>query len=572
MRWIAILNLIVVISVCTSCGGGGTSSAAKQSAKVMYRVTASASIGGSITPADVTVESGASTTFTLKPDAGFEISQVTGAAGTLNGNIFTTGAITGDTAVRAVFSEIKISIQGAVYERLDNVAYTPNFSPTFGIPGAAVSLREASASTSQKGTFNISVTPAQKSDRDDLTIQASGYAAGSWPWQDSLSSESNYYGLYPSITVRPRPGFIGGIVPHDVGGFYMDVYGRGLFPSTMERGRLKAGANLVALVDTIEVTEMDVPAAKVSMVGSPPWPNAYNPSISASEIYGKLAIEARSRNIQLMLLIQVYPQVGLIESYFNSIQLINKNSRLFLEAYFAKLKPLALERAIIARDNNIEYLVLGLNHYYINEFAPIDVWEDLIHAIRNIGYRGKIGVMDGSFDGRAFYYGQADMTRFTGLFDFLGLNLYDVVKPRSIGETLPREQTRVRMREDIRSVLDRHQVMARPLFVLLGTPSVFGGVANSEYIEPCLECGSLAPQRTLDLAQQADAYQAMFEVINAASSDPSPVVGLLTWGYHYRDDPQTLLRRNDSAYDKSASVRGKPAEAVMKHWIGLFNP
>lgn len=352
----------------------------------------------------------------------------------------------------------------------------------------------------------------------------------------------------------------------------MDVYGQGLFPSTMKRGREQAGANLVALVDTIEVTAIDVAAAQVAMAGSPPWPNRHHPSISARGIYTDLVGAARAQGLRVMLLLQVYPDVPVIGPYFTSLQSLNKDRTAFFEAWFAQMKPLVVERARVARDLNIEYLALGLNHYFLNEMASYALWEDLLSAVRSTGYHGQVGLFDGGFDGRQFYHGREDMLRFSRLFDFLGLTVYSLISPSASGEPPPRQQTRAAMRDGVRRLLDRHRDLGQPLFLLMGTPSVFGGASREEYIEPCLACNSVAPARLIDWQQQADAYQAAFEVINERPSGAGQVQGLLTWGYHYRDDPSRLLVSGDSSYDKSASIRGKPAEAVMRSWLQSFTP
>jgi hypothetical protein len=70
--------------------------------------TVTSSVGtpsGTIVPPSQTVAHGATTTFTLTPDAGFEIDGVGGTcpAGTLAGNVYTTGAITADCEVVANF-------------------------------------------------------------------------------------------------------------------------------------------------------------------------------------------------------------------------------------------------------------------------------------------------------------------------------------------------------------------------------------------------------------------------------------------------------------------------------------
>jgi len=60
---------------------------------------------GTIAPPSQTVVHGASATFTLTPDSGFEIDGMDGTcpAGTLAGNLYTTGPITADCEVIANF-------------------------------------------------------------------------------------------------------------------------------------------------------------------------------------------------------------------------------------------------------------------------------------------------------------------------------------------------------------------------------------------------------------------------------------------------------------------------------------
>jgi hypothetical protein len=69
-----------------------------------YTVTPSAGSGGSISPnTPQSVDYGKDTSFTVTPDAGYLIETVEGCGGSLDGNIYTTGAITADCAVTATF-------------------------------------------------------------------------------------------------------------------------------------------------------------------------------------------------------------------------------------------------------------------------------------------------------------------------------------------------------------------------------------------------------------------------------------------------------------------------------------
>jgi hypothetical protein len=75
------------------------------SSATTYTVTPSAGTGGSISPTNgQTVSSGSATSFTVAANSGYKIASVTGCAGTLSGNTYTTGAITASCTVAATFS------------------------------------------------------------------------------------------------------------------------------------------------------------------------------------------------------------------------------------------------------------------------------------------------------------------------------------------------------------------------------------------------------------------------------------------------------------------------------------
>ena len=70
-----------------------------------FTVTPSSGPGGGISPNTAqTVASNGTATFTVTPDTGYHVTAVTGCNGTLSGNIFTTGPITGNCTVAAEFA------------------------------------------------------------------------------------------------------------------------------------------------------------------------------------------------------------------------------------------------------------------------------------------------------------------------------------------------------------------------------------------------------------------------------------------------------------------------------------
>jgi hypothetical protein len=88
-------------------------------ALVQHTVTPSAGAGGTIAPATPqTVNHGATTSFTVTPNAGFTVASVTGCGGSLAGSTYTTGPITGDCTVTASFLDTNPPRLGNISTRM----------------------------------------------------------------------------------------------------------------------------------------------------------------------------------------------------------------------------------------------------------------------------------------------------------------------------------------------------------------------------------------------------------------------------------------------------------------------
>ncbi len=92
-----------------------------------YTVTAIASAGGTVSPSSRQVTQGGSTTFSIFPDSGYEISTASGCNGSRNGSVYITGSITGPCTINISFlrsstggvSYIHTDIQGSVIAESD---------------------------------------------------------------------------------------------------------------------------------------------------------------------------------------------------------------------------------------------------------------------------------------------------------------------------------------------------------------------------------------------------------------------------------------------------------------------
>lgn len=142
------------IDTVTGCGGslsGGTyttgaitgactvNATFSSTPPVTHTVSTSASAGGTIAPGSRTVNDGNTTSFTITENTGYTIGTVSGCGGSLSGNTYTTGTITGACTVSASFN-------------LNSYTVTA----TAGTGGTA---GPASKSVSHGNTTNITVTP-----------------------------------------------------------------------------------------------------------------------------------------------------------------------------------------------------------------------------------------------------------------------------------------------------------------------------------------------------------------------------------------------------------------------------
>ena len=100
-RIAATLAMLCLAAVAAGCGGGGSTPA--------FTVTATASVGGTISPQSVEVKRGSRATFDVMPSPGFVIEGVTGCGGSLAGNAFTTAPVSSDCAVLATFRRPLVS-------------------------------------------------------------------------------------------------------------------------------------------------------------------------------------------------------------------------------------------------------------------------------------------------------------------------------------------------------------------------------------------------------------------------------------------------------------------------------
>lgn len=500
----------------------------------------------------------------------------------------TNGSTTANSSVIVVGSTSK-TFAGKIYSRTQNTLFNENdISPTL-LSGVTISLGTRTSLSDNNGNYS-EIIPSKILATDTFNIAKSSFIPISIARSlIDTSTPSSNIGLYIAPIVNSRPGFIGGVFTMDAGGDLNTIYNSGLFPPTYSRIKTKIGANLVAVSDPVWIESYDVAKATVRMSSTSSIP------MLTRQQYTTLVGLAHSNNMKFMMQLGVYP-AGNLQLPWS----VPASNTAFWTAWFNSYKAIAIQYAQIAKDLNIEYISLGMNHGFMSSL-PFSYWSDLIVAVKNTGYSGKIVYQagmnpgyDSETDGFNMTSTDTNLTtqqkqlQFVGLFDSIVLNIYNITAKSESSNIVSRSD----MRTSFSNLLNKLTSYPVPLMVQIGTPSVAGGAVNTDYIEPCIVCNSIAPTKTMDLMQQADVYEAIAEVINSTPTGNGNVMGLLSWGYWFTDNFRTNVTTASTginsdgtlvdstgytgslniiaAYDKSANIRGKPAESVLGWWINKF--
>jgi hypothetical protein len=215
------------ISTVTGCGGnlvGNTYTTAAITAACTVQanfaqnsliVTATAGEGGSISPGSRTVSYGDSVSFTVNPNAGYSISTVTGCAGRLVGNTYTTAAVTAACTVQANFTQNSLIVTATAgeggsitpgsravnYGDIASFTVSPNtgysIATVTGCGGSLVGNIYTTAAITAACTVQANFT------QSSFIVTASAGEGGSI----SPGNRTVSYGESASFTVTPNTGY-----------------------------------------------------------------------------------------------------------------------------------------------------------------------------------------------------------------------------------------------------------------------------------------------------------------------------------------------------------------------------
>ena len=343
------------------------------------------------------------------------------------------------------------------------------------------------------------------------------------------------------------------ITLHDVGGWHEPIWRAGLYEPTIKRISKVVNANTLTVVDTHFITKYSKAAYKIQYS---PDNRDWTPTNDQWQSIGEVA---DANNLKVQMLIMIYNVVG-INQYKIEDDADRTNNKKFWDSYFSQYSDLVSKRAIAAEKAGVDSIILGYNSAASLAQNP-KYWLNLIQSIRSAGFSGELGLytelkelqVQNHFSGitdAISRNNKTDVKKIIREFDFIVFSVQNTNK------------------HDLSKALRSYKKYGKKIQIMVTTPSVENGNSSGEYIEPALghnnETNSLAPSRKLNFKTQTEAYKAVIDIIKDQSFNY--VTGINSWGYHFRDDLSFALTKGDSDYQKSANVRGKPAEDLLSLW------
>lgn len=454
-------------------------------------------------------------------------------------------------------------VSGTVYYRDPSVSFTLDANlAAHALEGATVSIGDYNVVTGADGKYTIPSGVGYQT----ITAVKDDYLPTQVSW-DFASGQSYTFdiGLYKApATVNLRPDFVKGLITWDAGGWLIDYYyNKGFFPPTYSNIAEKAGGTLTTVSDPLFITEADadhVAMSPISMSGN--WWRQMNETE-----YTVLVNDAHSKGLQFMLWIGVMDEGK--TDYSDIVYRDGVRADSFWNSWFSEYEKYAVPLAQMAEKLGIEYINLGHDMSYATGKSRytggaadcLARWQKLVNAIRAV-YHGKLTYFGGLGIVEDFYEDNDYASGFVDLFDAIGLNIQSI--RADFNPSLNN------LKASATSLLDLYKTWERPIFIMIRTPSVDGATSFETYIEPLLVVNHEADKHAMNLFQQADMYEAFFEVINERPSGAGQVMGIFSWGYNYLDNYLTVPGKSDAtmAMEKSGNTRGKPAGAVIKYWFG----
>lgn len=224
----------------------------------------------------------------------------------------------------------------------------------------------------------------------------------------------------------------------------------------------------------------------------------------------------------------------------------------YWDRWFAQFEPFMLRSARICEENNIEMLSLGKQLNGAMNVHNEARWRALIKKVRTV-YHGKLT--------QTVYC--EEYTSFDGAKDIPWADELDYITIYYYNTFSDKEHPTV---DELAASMDGfNRKQFDPLFAKYNKPLIFilpfqsrDHAARQDWFEPLAS----SPTVGQDLIGQADLYEAFFR----STRDEPWLAGVYTWGYWIEPGLNPKY-----SFEKSSTVRNKPASLVVRRWFATVN-
>jgi len=241
--------------------------------------------------------------------------------------------------------------------------------------------------------------------------------------------------------------------------------------------------------------------------------------------------------------------IDFIQAKANELENPTNETNAFWDSWFSEYSKFVLDQAQAAEAYGADMLVIGHGlEYTIREGNKLR-WSELINKTREV-YKGPVSFVAYTMNG----YSEMSFFPCQEL-DYLIIYQYNEISTSAHPSLEELKASFEAINENQLAPLS--EACSKEIILLTPYQSRDYG-AKQEWFEP----SAPAPNVGLDLVIQAQMYEALMQSLQ----DEEWIKGVWTWGYWWRDDYNTMFSANDSSYEKSSSVRNKPAMAILAKW------
>ncbi|WP_299583462.1 Ig-like domain-containing protein [uncultured Sunxiuqinia sp.] len=466
--------------------------------------------------------------------------------------------------VKLAEPKLNVSVSGTLKNRLTQEA----------LSNMTIALENTTVQTNEQGAYQFSNYQTLGPVCTITSEVGSGYIPFSYGFDlmDDAELTIPLYAYPTPQNVNPKPDdFIKGISLFDAGPWM----GEDLYPDAFEStfARLNSmKVNAATVFDPVFVTVVGTDSVKMSTQAA----TTHSWDMLSYSQYTNLTEKANAQGLDLIYWFGVWPQdeEQLDGKSFNELVFSGTTlSDEFWNDWFSEYTRVLTDYAAVAQTNNVPYISLGhgLNYatspaLFSSEARYHELWTKLIADLRavfsgEILYFGTARPFEApNYHGgrEVAYFEDSGYTKtFINLFDAFGLvisNNTETVNP-----------TPSQVKEAVATTLNRYADFDKPIILWIWAPSADGAANHYGHLEPVLAVGREADNFEKDYYEQADIYQGIMEAVNETSTN---VKGILSHGYMYYDQLEKYAPRDmETAFQKSASVRNKPAEKLLQYWF-----